>query len=67
MKITETEIITVEEYEEATEHASEFNLTAGKKYKVLGFDGDCIKVKNDLGNEEWYSTDYFVRKQEELV
>jgi hypothetical protein len=60
MYIEEIENITLEEYEEANEHAEDFNLTAGKEYKVLGFDGDCIKVKNDLGIEDWYSIDYFV-------
>ena len=52
-------IIKIEEFEEANKFAEEFNLTAGKKYKVFEFAGDCIKVKNDLGVEEWYSLDYF--------
>ena len=64
MKVTKTEVIELQEYEEANEHAEDFNLTAGQKYKVLGFDRDCIKVKNDLGNEEWYSLDYFTRSYE---
>ena len=54
--------VKIEEYAEANEFAQEFNLTAGKKYKVLEFNGDCIKVENDLGNEEWYSLDYFYER-----
>lgn len=52
-------IIAIEEYAEANKTAEDFNLTVGKKYKVLGFDGAYIKIKNDLGNEEWYSLEYF--------
>lgn len=52
-------VVKIEEYAEANKFAEDFNLTVGKKYKVLEFDGDCIKVKNDLGIEEWYSLDYF--------
>lgn len=37
----------------------EYNLTSGKEYELLGHDGDCIMVKNDLGNREYYSVDYF--------
>ena len=30
----------------------QFNLTDGKQYLVTGFDGDCIKIKNDIRSEE---------------
>lgn len=43
----------------ANPYAEEFNLTSDKEYTVLGFAGDCIQVKNDLGVIEWYSFDYF--------
>lgn len=43
----------------ATTFAEEFNLTADKEYKVLGYDGECLLIRNDVGAEEWYSIDYF--------
>ena len=42
----------------ANERAEQFNLTKGQKYTVLGYDGDIL-IKNDLGNEEYYSKEYF--------
>lgn len=42
----------------------QFNLTDGKQYLVTGFDGDCIKIKNDIGKEEWYSLEYFYEFEE---
>lgn len=42
----------------------QFNLTDGKQYIVIGFDGDCIKIKNDIGKEEWYSLEYFYEFEE---
>lgn len=38
---------------------AQFNLTEGKEYKLLGYGGGLVKVKNDLGIEDWYSVDYF--------
>lgn len=46
----------------ANERAEEFNLTEGRQYTVLGYDGDIL-VKNDLGNEEFYSKEYFYEYQ----
>ena len=43
----------------ANEHGEEFNLSPGSKYKLLGCDGDCVKVENDLGIENFYAVDYF--------
>ena len=37
----------------------QFNLTDGKQYLVTGFDGDCIKIKNDIDKEEWYFKGHF--------
>lgn len=42
----------------------QFNLTDGKQYLVTGFDGDCIKIKNDVDKEEWYSLEYFCEFEE---
>ena len=42
----------------------QFNLTDGKQYLVTGFDGDCIKIKNDIDKEEWYSIEYFCEIEE---
>lgn len=42
----------------ANERAEQFNLTKGRKYTVLRYDGDIL-IKNDLGNEEYYSKEYF--------
>lgn len=42
----------------------QFNLTDGKQYVVIGFDGDCMKIKNDTGKEEWYSLEYFCEFEE---
>lgn len=47
----------------ANEQAEQFNLTNGHKYIVLGYDGDIL-VKNDLGNKEYYSKEYFVEFQD---
>lgn len=47
----------------ANKHAEDFNLTEGRKYTVLGYDGDIL-VKNDLGYEEFYSKEYFYEYQE---
>lgn len=47
----------------ANEQAEQFNLTNGRKYIVLGYDGDIL-VKNDLGNKEYYSKEYFVEFQD---
>lgn len=38
---------------------SEFNLTEGKEYKLLKYNGDCVLVVDDTNNKEWYSVDYF--------
>lgn len=46
----------------ANERAEDFNLTEGRQYTVLGYDGDIL-VKNDLGKEEFYSKDYFYEYQ----
>lgn len=46
----------------ANKYAEDFNLTEGRQYTVLGYDGDIL-VKNDLGKEEFYSKDYFYEYQ----
>lgn len=40
-------------------HGAQFNLTEWKRYKLLGYDIGLVNVQNDVGIEEWYSTDYF--------
>lgn len=55
--------ITAGETVTATEHARQFNLTPGKKYTVLGYNGD-IRVKNDLSIEDYYSLEYFEEYQD---
>lgn len=52
-------IVTLGEPVTANQMAEEYNLTPDKEYLVKGYDGDCIMVQNDLGNDEWYSPDYF--------
>ena len=42
----------------------QFNLTDGKQYLVTGFDGHCIRIKNDIDKEEWYSLEYFCEFEE---
>ena len=42
----------------ANGRGEQFNLTKGRKYTILGYDG-CILVENDLGNKEYYSKEYF--------
>lgn len=37
----------------------EFALTENKKYTVLGYGADCVKIENDLGEEDWYAIEYF--------
>lgn len=53
------ELVNIGDDIEANEQGEEFNLTSGKKYKLLGYDGECVKIKNDLGIEDYYSVDYF--------
>lgn len=48
----------------ANNQAEDFDLTEGKKYTVLGYDGECIYIENDLGVEEGYSKEYFIEYQE---
>ena len=43
----------------ANKRAEQFNLTDDKKYTVIGYDGECILIENDLGNKEYYSKEYF--------
>lgn len=52
-------IVTFGEPVTANKMAEEFGLTPDKEYFVKGYDGDCIKVQNDKGNDLWYSLDYF--------
>lgn len=51
----------------ANPHGEDFNLTADKEYILLGYDGDCVQVENDLGKKDWYSTDYFYIPDKEMV
>ncbi len=48
----------------SNKRGEQFNLTEGKKYTVLGYDGECIYIENDLGNEEPYSKEYFEEYQD---
>lgn len=45
----------------ASPHAEDFGLTAYKEYKILGYDGDSIKIKKDDGKEDWFSIDFFIK------
>lgn len=54
-----TMVVTYGESVTANAFSTEFNLTEDKEYIVVGFDGDCIQVENDLGIKDWYSPDYF--------
>ena len=42
----------------------QFNLTDGKPYLVTGFDGHCIRIKNDIDKGEWYPLEYFCEFEE---
>lgn len=57
--VIKTAVVYLGEPVTATPFAEEFNLTADNEYKVLGYDGECLLIKNDVGAEEWYSMDYF--------
>lgn len=48
----------------ANKRGEQFNLTEGRKYIVLGYDGECILIENDLGKEDFYSKEYFDEYQE---
>lgn len=52
-------IVTLGEPVTANQMAGEFNLTPDKEYLVKGYDGDCIMVEDNNGNDLWYSLDYF--------
>lgn len=43
---------------------TDFNITQGKEYQILGEDVfvDCFKIKNDIGEVEGYSEEYFEMK-----
>lgn len=45
--------------EPVTARESIFALTENKKYVVLNYEGDCVKIQNDLGEEDWYTIEYF--------
>ena len=47
----------------ANKRGEQFNLTEGRKYTVLGFDGDIL-IENDLGKKEFYSKEYFEEYEE---
>lgn len=53
------ELVNIGDIIVANAPGEEFNLTCGKEYELLEYDRDCIMVKNDLGNIEYYSVDYF--------
>lgn len=42
-----------------TARESIFTLTENKKYVVLNYEGDRVKIQNDLGEEDWYTIEYF--------
>ena len=42
-----------------TARESIFDLTENKKYVVLNYEGDCVKIQNDLDEEDWYTIEYF--------
>lgn len=52
-------IVTLGEPVTANQMAGEFNLTPDKEYLVKGYDGDCIMVCDNNGNDLWFSLDYF--------
>ena len=43
----------------ANKRGEQLNLTENRKYTVLGYDGECILLENDLGKEDFYSKEYF--------
>lgn len=45
--------------EPVTARESIFALTENKKYVVLNYEGDCVKIQNDLDEEDWYTIEYF--------
>ena len=48
----------------ANAEGSQFDITEGKEYNLLGHGGDCILIIDDTGNKEWYSVDYFHSKSQ---
>lgn len=57
--ITKQVMVTFGEPVTANAFAEAYNLTSDKEYIVKGYDGDCIMIQNDIGEDEWYSLDYF--------
>lgn len=53
------ELVSIGDMISANMHGAEYNLTEGRKYRLLAYDGDCIQIENDLGEKDWYSVDYF--------
>lgn len=43
---------------------TDFGITKGREYKILGEGGfiDCFKIKDDTGNIEEYTDEYFEMK-----
>lgn len=58
-RVDKMAVVNIGEPVTATPHAEEFRLTAEKEYKVKGYDGECVLIENDLGEEGWYSLEYF--------
>lgn len=52
-------VVTLGEPVTANSYGEEYDLTPDKKYIVKKYDGDCIMVQNNKGEDEWYSLDYF--------
>ena len=46
----------------ANEYGAQFNVTENKEYRLLAYSGNCVKIIDDTGKEDWYSVDYFHRK-----
>ena len=50
--------------DEVIANISEFNITKGKAYKIVGIDDDAeITIENDKGIQDVYTVEYFDLKQ----
>ena len=43
----------------ANEEGAQFDVTENKEYRLLAYCGNCVKIVDDSGKEEWYSVDWF--------
>lgn len=45
--------------DEVYAEVTDFNITKNKQYQILDFYGMDVEIVNDLGEQEWYTNEWF--------